>query len=212
MPGRLTDDTPSIVAADLFPGGRPRDEPVVVRWVDKGGGEVEVRAFSDGVECRYGRRLGGEPEEVRYLVDVSWTSPNFGGRRPWLHCARPSCGRRVGRLFLADPYLVCRQCAGVEYASRARRVPRHARRVERAKAIRLQLGGRPVLGGRFPPRPKGMHHATYARLRDEVFGIERAEAERIIAAIHAGEISHGAALATVLREQLGFESPSRGDR
>jgi len=84
-------------------------------------------------------------------------------------------------------------------------VPRHARRVARAKAIRLLLGGRPILGVRFPPRPKGMHQKTYARLQHEVLEIERVEDERINAAILAGEISHGAALARVLREQLELE-------
>ncbi len=72
---------------------------------------------------------------------------------------------------------------------RGRRVPKptHVRRVERAQAIRAELGGRAVLHGHFPPRPKGVHRRKYARLREEVLEIERAEMERIYEVIVSGK-------------------------
>lgn len=133
----------------------------------------------DRVECRYRVAVGSSSNEITYVVWVSWTQPNFGGQRPWLHCAHPLCQRRCGRLFLDDPYLVCRSCAKVRYPSQMGEKAQHAQRFERAKALRAELGGEPAVGDPLPPRPKGMHRQTYERLCTEVLQIERAERPRI---------------------------------
>jgi hypothetical protein len=38
---------------------------------------------------------GGEWEDVREPVPLSWTACNFGGERPWFICPGAGCGRRV---------------------------------------------------------------------------------------------------------------------
>jgi hypothetical protein len=99
---------------------------------------------------------------------------------------------------LKAPYLVCRACAGVRYASQLKPTP--VRRVERGQAIRAELGGRAVLHDPFPPRPKGMHRRKYARLREEVLEIERAETERIYEAILSGKFGGLDAISTLFRD------------
>lgn len=121
------------------------------------------------------RRVIGErpPEERRYVIHVSATQPNYSGRRLWLHCASPSCQRRSGRLFLDDPYFVCRRCARVRYLSQTHPRPRHVQRVERSKAIRTELGGSRgrvrVVGGK-----------TARRKVAEIEDLEMAEIERLL--------------------------------
>ncbi len=198
-----TDDIPSIVVSDLFAGGAPRSDsfPVVRRWSNRGiAGEVEMTVVDDTVECTYRSAVGPRSNEQTYRLYVSWTYPHYGGQRPWLHCALPSCQRRSGRLFLDDPYLVCRECAGVQYPSQLRRRPRHVQRVERAKAIRSELGGRPTLADPFPSRPKGMHRKTYERLHNEALQIESAERERIETALQDGSLSFRDLLARLQRD------------
>jgi hypothetical protein len=191
--GRTAEDTPSIVVADLFLRGEPRAEvSPLVRTRDVGGviARVELVPLADSVECTYTRVIGTRPtEEVQYVIPVTATEPNYGGRRLWFLCARPSCRRRSGRLFLDDPYFVCRTCAGVRYSSQTQSKPRHVQQAERAKAIRARLGGRLNLRDPLPERPKGMHRSTYERLRKELVEIERAEDERVDEAIRTGELS-----------------------
>jgi hypothetical protein len=204
---QTTDDIPSIVVRDLYVRGAPRQDPVRRQtWSFYVTAEIELIAHEDHVTCTYRRVIRGrEPEQISYDVPVSWTEPNYGGRRAWFHCSHPWCRRRVGRLFLDDPHLVCRSCAGVVYRSQARPEPKHVRKVERANAVRVELGGRPVLNDPFPPRPRGMHQKTYERLRQEVQEIERAEEARINAAIASGELSLTAELAKLLLERMSYE-------
>ena len=173
-----TDDTPSILVSDLFRGGVARSDalPVVRGWSSGGvSAEIEVTVIDERVECVYRSSLGRR--EASYVLEVSWTTPNFGGDRPWLHCA--SCHRRCGRLFLDDPYLVCRQCARLRYPSQFGEKARHEERVKRAKQLRRSLGGEPVLGAPLPARPKGMHRSTFLRIYGEIREIEGAERARI---------------------------------
>lgn len=68
----------------------------------------------------------------------------------------PFCGRRVANLFLRVPGFGCRCCSQVAYSSQSEdyidRMRRHQYRLERR------------LGPNFT-RPKGMHKATYERLK-----------------------------------------------
>jgi hypothetical protein len=94
------------------------------------------------------------------LVPIEWTNCNFGGRRPWFVC---ECGSRVAVLYRSGSQFSCRRCCDLTYGSQLR-TPQ-ARSIERARKLRMQLGGGPDLGKRFPPRPFRMHRRTYARLR-----------------------------------------------
>lgn len=57
----------------------------------------------------------------RYAIDLAWTRLPSGGSRPWFRC--PTCGRRAGRLYVADVSRApsCRLCAQVKYIWRGGR-------------------------------------------------------------------------------------------
>jgi hypothetical protein len=99
---------------------------------------------------------------VNQRVPIAWTVCHLGGHRPWF-CCRP-CGRRVAKLYLAGrPCFACRHCYQLLYASQFE-TPRY-RGLERARKIRMRLGGGVHLVGPFPTKPKRMHWRTFYRLR-----------------------------------------------
>lgn len=170
----MADSTPSIVPGELFVAGRLRSTlPVLKKWREAGGSslEFELQVEEDRLLCAFSRTWPDihRPQRLELEVQVSWTAPHYGGRRAWFHCSRKGCGRRVGRLFLVAPDLACRSCADIRY--RTQTLDRNERRRERARAIRARLGQDPSEAWPLA-RPKGMHWATYDRLRDELYEIE----------------------------------------
>jgi hypothetical protein len=127
-----------------------------------------MRPLDDRVACTYSRIEGDERTDIPFTVFVTWSTPNYGGQRAWLHCAKTGCGRRCGRLFLKDPYVVCQPCAGVRYPSQVNPQPKYFRWANRAKEIRGRLEGPALLFAPRPPKPPGMHRRTYERLVDEL--------------------------------------------
>lgn len=130
------------------------------------GANVVLYPTPDAVVLAYRWRsdaTGGEWRDAAERVPLDWTEPNYGGRRPWWRC--PVCGVRVAILYGAARFL-CRRCSALAYPSQNENEGDRALR--RANKIRARLGGRPGMLNAFPPRPKGMHHATYRRLRWEV--------------------------------------------
>ena len=96
--------------------------------------------------------------------------------RPWLIC--PGCKTRREKLYFtqthyetdnhsSEPCHRCRICLGLAYESQRQDAPRRA--AEKAKRGRRKAAGLwGALGGLtlpFPERRKGMHWATYERLR-----------------------------------------------
>ena len=114
---------------------------------------------------------GGDWQEVKQVVPVTWTPCNYGGRRPWFLCPGFGCGRRVAILYAGGKQFLCRHCYRLPYASTLE--TREDRLYRRANKIRLSLGGEAGALNLFPPKPKGMHHATYERLRQEAQLAER---------------------------------------
>ena len=70
-----------------------------------------------------------KPRFLTVSVGLSWSACNYGGERPWLLCpgrsegpseasegpseaSERSCGRRVSKLYLDGPWLICRHCLG----------------------------------------------------------------------------------------------------
>jgi hypothetical protein len=108
---------------------------------------------------------GDEWEDVREPVALTWTACNFGGERPWFICPGAGCGRRVAVLYGPGRYFLCRHCYDLVYESQRENGMHRALR--RAQTIRERLGGTANMTKPFPERPKGMHHETYWRLREE---------------------------------------------
>ena len=129
---------------------------------------VEVRA--DLVILRYQARRPGELSRQRYDTQVraglSFSSCNYGGRRPWFICPMPECERRVAILHLYGMNFICRSCAGLGYE--CRQLDRPNRALLHTRKIRTKLGGSTAVTDPFPQRPKGMHRTTYNRLNAQV--------------------------------------------
>lgn len=97
-----------------------------------------------------------------YLIPVVYTTPNYGGQRPWFRCPNRNCGRRV-RILYCSGYFLCRQCQNLTYESaqvghidRGRVVVRN-----RISRLRNQLGGGGGIYDDLPDRPAGMSWRRY---------------------------------------------------
>ena len=60
-------------------------------------------------------------EPVTIPVRLTYTTPNYGGRRPWFVCPLAvgdvPCGRRVGKLYGRGRLFGCRHCHDLSYES-----------------------------------------------------------------------------------------------
>jgi hypothetical protein len=128
------------------------------------GGVVEGTETPERVILTYRHRKGpgGEWEDVRESVPLTWTACNYGGERPWFICPGVGCGRRVALLYGPGKYFLCRHCYDLSYQSQ--RDNKTYRALHRAQKIREQLGGSANMMEPFPEKPKGMHRSTYERL------------------------------------------------
>jgi hypothetical protein len=145
----------------LEPGFRGH---IVWRWADTG--EETARVFWDvdatGARLAYKHRdrsRGEDWQDAEYRVPILRTPCHLGGERAWFGC--PCCGKRVAILYGGHPF-ACRSCHRLTYKSQ--RVGRSERASDMAHDLRHRLGWSPGLTGpEVWNRPKGMHHATFAR-------------------------------------------------
>jgi hypothetical protein len=149
------------------------------QWLlrDKVMASIQIRAESDRLILTYRHRShGSQWKDERYPVDLSWTSRNLGGRRPWFICPAAGCGRRVAVLY-GGQIFACRHCHRLAYTS-ARESPgdRAARRADR---IRVRLGWEPgfLNGNGF--KPKWMRWRTFSRLKQQHDGLVRRSCSEI---------------------------------
>jgi hypothetical protein len=144
-----------------------------LRWSRAGSETGSIGGVVDGTDpperviltYRHRSGPGSEWEDVREPVPLTWTTCNFGGERPWFICPGAGCGRRVAVLYGPGRYFLCRHCYDLVYESQ--RENGMYRALRRAQTIRERLGGSASMMKPFPERPKGMHHETYWRLREE---------------------------------------------
>lgn len=102
---------------------------------------------------------GGEPEKVEQHIWLTYTRPNYGGRRWWMIC--PYGGGRVGKLYLPPngDRFASRKAWRVGYLSQ--RNTEHDRPFEALAKLQKRLGCEE--GWEKPiRRPKGMWKKTYA--------------------------------------------------
>jgi len=135
---------------------------------DQDAGRIMVRAEAGRLILEYRTRSGGEDwESVVEPIQLTWTPCNYGGHRPWFICpgvrSGMPCRRRVGKLYLAGRYFLCRHCYGLAYESQ--RDDESNRMLTKMRRIRKRLGGSSDICTRLPPKPKGMHWRTYRSLR-----------------------------------------------
>jgi hypothetical protein len=117
---------------------------------------------------------GGEWEDLAETVRIVRVACRFGGARPYFICPGVvngiACGRRVAKLHGPRRYFLCRRCYRLAYASQSEGAS--DRTLRRANKIRQRLGGDPGTAAPFPPKPKGMWHRTYERLREQAVEAE----------------------------------------
>lgn len=128
---------------------------------------------------------GGDWEDVEEQVLIERTPCHYGGTRPWFLCpgivnGRP-CYRRVGTLFFAGRYFLCRHCQNVAYASQSE-TPLDRTHRRRDKLLRDAFGEQTGYYGGIPPRPKGMWYRTYTRKLDAIGEADAAAAQAFGAA------------------------------
>ena len=145
----------------LTPG---RWSPICWKRGEEQTGSIGLRAEQSCLTLDYRwQRYGQEWENVKEPVYLTWTSCHYGGSRPWFICPAISCGRRVGKLYSAGKYFLCRHCYDLAYESQ--REDLKSRLLRKTQNIRRRLGGSASLMEPFPWKPKGMHWKTYFRLR-----------------------------------------------
>lgn len=97
------------------------------------------------------------------VIPLAWTPCHYGGTRPWLRC--PRCARRQAVLYVRYTVVLCRSCLRVPYTSQC--TTAEDRLYEKVRRIRTRLGASHNLTELIRPsrKPKGMHWATWERLR-----------------------------------------------
>ncbi len=136
-------------------------EAVDIRQVKKSHGLTADRPGR--VEFSYGLRGGAF---VAVSAAVVWVPYRFG-LRPFFEC--PGCGRRCCLLYLGNRG-ACRQCLGLSYPVQFEtKLDQGFRRAWKARKKLVQPDGNSGVGSWIPDsrKPKGMHWATFNRLRNE---------------------------------------------
>ena len=106
-----------------------------------------------------------------YPLELSMVPNRYGGVRPFFLC--PDCGRRVRFLYLRWGRLHCQVCARLNYKSQQVTPDGLEAYYKGVKLLRERFHVERVpvpldFYGFFPPKPKGMHWATYSRLCGEL--------------------------------------------
>ena len=136
-------------------------------------GAVHTIATKPGaIEFSYDIYRNEQPrEDVHIEVSLSWSSCNYGGKRPWFLCPGKGCGRRVAKLYLAGKYFLCRHCHNLTYLSQ--RQTKAFRLLDKAQKICRKLGANNCNELCGAPKPKGMHWRTYEKLVEEAEELEQ---------------------------------------
>ena len=140
-------------------------------WTNRAGEETSSiggQAYLDRLVLSYkhkSRSSDSQWQDVEEPVQLTWTRCNYGGQRPWFICPGSGCGRRVAILYSVGKYYLCRHCYRLAYRSQG--WGRADRLMEKARRIRMRLGGSANLIEPFPWKPRWMRWSKYWRLRDE---------------------------------------------
>ena len=123
---------------------------------------ISIRVdFNQGMVLSY--RMKSTGEVVEQQVQTQSSPCHLGGQRHWFTC--PRCSKRVAVLYAPGRYFACRQCGGLGYA--AQKEGAGDRASSKANKIRKQLGWKAGILNDTGGKPKGMHWATYQRLKSQ---------------------------------------------
>ncbi len=140
-------------------------------WKWQNGCYIVFETKPGAIELSYTiSRNGQQAETVFTKVPLSWSSCNYGGKRPWFVCPGKGCGKRVAKLFLTGKYFFCRHCHDLAYSSQ--RECKEFRLQNRAQRIYRRLGVDNCNDLLLATKPKGMHRKTYEKLVNEAQELE----------------------------------------
>ena len=133
------------------------------RWQD--GNNIMIETKPEAIELDYTISYDDESKKINYEIPLTWTSCNYGGKRPWFICPGKGCGRRVAKLFSRHGYFLCRHCHDLAYSSQ--REGKESRLMDKAQRIYKRLGVNSRDDLYSESKPKGMHQTTYDRLKEQ---------------------------------------------
>ncbi len=122
---------------------------------------ITIRVSQQAVQLCYQKRSTGEV--IDQWVHLQSTPCRFGGVRQWFTC--PTCGKRVAVLYGPGKYFACRSCCGLGHTSQKEGLGDRSSRL--ADKIRKRLGWQAGILNGEGGKPKGLHWATYQRLKAE---------------------------------------------
>ncbi len=100
-----------------------------IKWTYSGGKKNDIGFYittgsnDDNIILHYTQtnRSTGEKEDMNYVIKLTTTPCNYGGKRYWFICPLikngKRCGRRVGVLFNIGKWFGCRHCGDIAYSS-----------------------------------------------------------------------------------------------
>ncbi|TAM17605.1 MAG: hypothetical protein EPN62_19900 [Candidimonas sp.] len=137
-------------------------------WKDDSGkvlSSIGMTVDQKGVTFNY--RINDQP--VNQYVILVKTACNYGGSRTWFLC--PYCQRRCTHVYFGQQ-VACRKCHRLRYPSQSDDDTGATWRKQRK--LEARLGGE-----NYWRKPKGMHEATFQRIRQEIIGLE-SERDRLL--------------------------------
>lgn len=151
----------------LVPGNQWKTEWF---WGDDATANIDCISGDGFIRLEYRvRESGGIWQDVSERIDLTWTMPNYGGRRPWFIC--PGCGRRCAVLY-GDGFFRCRHCWGLPYKCQGEnRIDRMLRKKRKLQAL---LGGVEHWVQTVPSKPMGMHWKTYDHFAEQIEKLDTA--------------------------------------
>lgn len=163
LPRPTTDSRIAVDIRELFRSiGGTIGGQALYRWNSKRHGEVPETSLFELVSPAMVTvtHVGGSMPAQS--LDVTYTACRHGGNRAWFLCPKLGCGKRVAILYDTPNGFRCRDCCDLDYRSHRERP--WDRMLRRSRRIRAKVQGGANLIEAFPPKPKGMHWATYDRL------------------------------------------------
>jgi hypothetical protein len=122
---------------------------------------IDVRVESaDRLTLIHRWEWNGIRQDESFPVSLANTPCHFGGERSWFIC--PHCNQRTATLYLAPGGWQCQKSLGLAYASQSETAFDRLRR----KKAKLEEKLNDML------KPKGMHKATYERLKKRWVNVE----------------------------------------
>lgn len=142
---------------------------------------IKILTMSYGIKLYYAikNNMTGDEKFMDYIVYLTWTNCNYGGRRPWFLC--PKCNRRVAILYSKNYFFLCRYCHDLTYASCQESGDRYKElRRKIFKILNILREDETSYMALVPPKPKGLHWKTYNRLENKLLRLEHEMIQHLI--------------------------------